>query len=276
MKLCKLVLFHLKENFYRNLILYFIWIVFSFIVFIGAYTFIHSFQLDNISFMDYIFYIYGGAKEYVPTFGEPFKLPYLWLLNHLLILYFVLGLADNNVTGFKTQIFYRCKNRYNWWLSKCIIILVKVTVYYLTAYGIYLILYSSIYHRLTFEFNSDYIFYIIQFGDNLKNTINWNMHLECILLPYLFTLSMAYFQMFLSLFFKSVYTYLFSVIICIASSFKNIPFFIGNFAMAVRNDKIINGGVNTKIGIIVYLVIIACSIIIGMFKFKKYNVVERS
>ena len=65
-------------------------IIYAIIVCFGCW----QFRIDLIareyigySLGDYFLYVFGGIKEYIPSPNEPFRIPYLFLLIHILILY---------------------------------------------------------------------------------------------------------------------------------------------------------------------------------------------
>ena len=98
------------------------YLLFSFLIILAFFEFrSNQISSENYSFslMDSILYIYGGIKEFIPTGGETFKIPYLWLLNHILILFFTLNYMHKDLVGFGQQTIYRSGSRTQWWLSKC-------------------------------------------------------------------------------------------------------------------------------------------------------------
>ena len=92
--------------------------------------------------------IFGGIKEYIPSPNDPFQIPYLWILNHLLILYFTLHYASDDLSGIGQQMIYRAGGRIKWWVSKCIWNFTSVVSYYIVSYHVLIAL--ALYYQLGF------------------------------------------------------------------------------------------------------------------------------
>ena len=45
--------------------------------------------------------------------------------------------------------------------------------------------------------------------------------------------------------------------------------------MPIRSDKIVSNGVNMEIGVIILILIAAAGVIVGLFKFKKQNILSK-
>jgi len=126
MRFFKLIKYDLSYGIFnlKNLIKYIIFILFFTVACFelsGRLMGISSYQdVSGISAGDHLFYIFGGMKEYIPSPSDPFQIPYLWLINHLLILYFTLHYASDDLSGVGQQMIYRAGGRIKWWVSKCI------------------------------------------------------------------------------------------------------------------------------------------------------------
>lgn len=275
MRFIKLLKVDIKQSFSPMLLRYLFFSVFMTVAFLGCRSFLQSFEIDNPGIQTILLYIYGGTKEYIPTFGEPFKLPYIWLINHLLILYVTLHYMKDDLIGFGMQVLYRSQSRMLWWLSKCLWQFIVVTIFYLIAWIILALLYGIFYSENFMSVIADAITDYIEFGESLKLEPDLHLFAEVTLLPWLFTLSMALMQMCLSLFIKPVFSYLISVVMCIDSSFQLKCFWIGNYSMAVRNEKVITNGLQTKTGIVIYFTLIVFTVFVGLIRFRKYNIIDK-
>ena len=117
MRFFKLIKYDLSYGIFniKNLIKYIIFILFFTVAcfeFNGIINNIISYQdIAGASLGDVMFYVFGGMREYIPSPNEPFTIPYLWFLNHLLILYFTLHYASDDLSGVGQQMIYRAGGR---------------------------------------------------------------------------------------------------------------------------------------------------------------------
>ena len=232
---------------------------------------------DNVSgasLGDWLFYIFGGVKEYIPLPNETFVVPHLWILNHLLILYFTLHYASDDLSGVGQQMIYRAGGRIKWWISKCIWNFVSVISYYLVSFSVITVfcLLRGCDMSLTF---SSFMRNIMYFGPKDLGLETWDIALEVSLMPFLVTLALSIFQMALSLVFKPAFAFIFSSVMLISSAYYLTPYLIGNFAMAVRSSKVVSNGVNLTDGIIATLVMIALGVIIGILAIRRHNILSK-
>ncbi len=273
MSLIKFIRFDIKNGIMRRLYVY---LVYSLFIVVSVWFFqgkLHSYEIEKYSIGDCLLFLYGGAKEYVPKTGEVFEMPYLWLVNHLLILYFTLNYTDNDLTGFGQQLIYRSGGRVIWWLSKCIWNIIMVSGFYII--GIIITLLLGI-NNAEFTLDiSEHISYVVNFGDQLKQNHTQKIALEILLLPILYSVAISLLQMSLTLLFKPIFSYIVSSSICLSSAYKLTPILIGNFSMAARNDKIVNNGVSSALGIISFSIIIILSVIIGVLIIRKCNILNK-
>lgn len=78
-----------------------------------------------------------------------------------------------------------------------------------------------------------------------------------------------------SLFIRPIYSFIITGIILLSSTYYQSPFLIGNYAMPVRCNTMIKGGVSPFIGIIFSLTLAICSFLAGVLRFKHYDVLKK-
>ena len=233
-----------------------------------------SFETDTNKLGDFFFYIFGGIKEYIPSPNDPFQIPYLWILNHLLILYFTLHYASDDLSGVGQQMIYRAGGRIKWWVSKCIWNFTSVVSYYIVSFTVIIIF--CLIKGNVFEMSfSSFMPMIMYFGPKDLGYETWDIALEVTLMPFLVTLAMSILQMALSLVFKPAFAFIFSSVLLISSAYYMTPYLIGNFAMAVRSSKVVSNGLNLTDGIIAAIGMIIIGIIIGVLAIRRYNVLSK-
>ena len=280
MRFFKLIKYDLSYGIFniKNLIKYIIFILFFTVAcfeFNGIINNIISYQdIAGTSLGDVMFYVFGGMREYIPLPNEPFTIPYLWFLNHLLILYFTLHYASDDLSGVGQQMIYRAGGRIKWWVSKCIWNFTSVVLYYLVSFSTIIVFCLIKGNEISLTFSS-FMRNIIYFGPKDLGLETWDIALEVSLMPFLVTLALSIFQMALSLVFKPAFAFIFSSVMLISSAYYLTPYLIGNFSMAVRSSKVVSNGVNLTDGIIATLVMIALGIIIGILAIRRYNVLSK-
>lgn len=231
-----------------------------------------SFEYTHYTYGEFLFYIFGGIKEYIPSPSESFPIPFLFLLWHMTILYFTSHYMYDDLTGFGQNLIYRFKSRTKWWLAKCI-----WNVLYVAAFYIFSLIAVLIFSKISGAdtslevLNKSEIFIIGQyqiFSDIYPVTI------ELLVLPMFISITVSLLQMTLSLIVKPLISYILSSVIFIASAYYQTPYLLGNYAMAIRSDSIVTNGVNATAGVIFALCVSAVSVISGIFIFRRYAIMN--
>lgn len=275
MRFIRFIRFDIRNGIWKQKKFYLLFMA-LFLLFCLDYTAkISSYHLDAKStYGDYFLFVFGGMKEYIPDPTEPFQIPFRWLLNYILILYYTSHYMLRDLTGFGQHILYRSKDRFVWWVSKCVWNAVYVTSFYIFAWMI--ILGTAICNNAqpTFEFSQN-IFYLVDLGGNAQIHMNRNIMFEVTFLPLIITQALSLMQMMLSLLVKPIFCYIINVIIILSSAYYLSSLLIGNYTMAVRSIKIVNNGVSAFPGVVLSVFIILVSIIAGAFIFKKYDILNK-
>lgn len=235
---------------------------------------LRSLGYSNASLGDYMLCISGGIKEYIPLPGEVFRVPYLWLIHHLLLLYLTLNYMPRDLKGFGQQTIFRAGSRSAWWLSKCAWQILSVCLGYALEWAMLLVLSVCTGVRVSLAV-SPFIMDFIDFGPNLLPSPNLNMWIFLTVLPLLFPISLGLLQMSLCLWLKPALSYLIPVSLCIASSYTIHPLLPGNYAMALRSSRVISNGVHAGTGLILLICLSLLSVIAGLVRFQKTNILGR-
>lgn len=260
-----------SRDLYKKLL---IWIIFFLLGCLEFYSILASFEYADHSLGDNFLYIFGGMEEYVPDPSNPFRIPYLWLINHILLLYFTLHYMHDDLTGYGQHTIYRSGRRGYWWISKCFWNIGMIIFFYLSAWVIILIISCFFDARLSFNI-SPYMSSLMNFGSKQIVTSSWELTIEITLLPLLVTLTLSLFQMVLCLIIKPIFSYIISVIILVSSAYYLSPMLVGNYAMALRSDKVVTNGLNTLSGILYSAFFIIACIVTGSIIFSKCNILNK-
>lgn len=223
--------------------------------------------------IDYLFYIFAGIKEYIPSLNDEFIFPAKWLLLHLFILYSTLYYPDRDLSSIGLNILIRTKGRFSWWISKSIWNICYVTacylVIFLTVYTFGLVINEPISLEITPMFVNDLLL-----AESTFDTFSSKLVPVIILLPLLVSISLNLLQMTCSLLIKPIYSFGLMGIILLASAYLMRSFFIGNYAMPIRSEYVVKNGLQMSTGVILSSVIIIFSFLIGVIYFKRYDILD--
>ncbi|SHH70975.1 hypothetical protein SAMN02745196_01142 [Clostridium collagenovorans DSM 3089] len=240
-------------------------------------------QEVTLSFADYYMYIFGGVKEgvvfgmkdYIPSPTTNFIMPIMWSIVFITLFYGTLNYPFNDMSGIGKQILIRTKGRISWWISKCIWNLICCLFFFSIILGVIwifcLITGAEISGKINVQLlNSVYNTKIEEIDGN-----NILMPVYMFVLPIIVTSAISIMQMTISLFIKPIFSFLVTVVLLVFSAYVLSPCLIGNFLILIRFDYIVANGLNFYMGIFVSIFVIVCSIIIGVLKFRHYDIINK-
>lgn len=223
------------------------------------------------AFMDYLIYFNKGIEPF--TRFDPnavFNIPGIWLCLHLYIFYLIADYPISDLRLLGKEILVRIENRRLWWISKCI-----TTVF--TVFLCYFLLFITIYiftlltrGHLSLQ-PSDILFKNI-FGYSYLQIKTIDFLVTVILLPFVITVSASLFQLSISLLSRSILSFLFIVIILVASTYYLNPLLIGNYLMLLRNNLFLINGVLTNQGFLLSGLFGITGYLIGHITIKEMNI----
>ena len=275
MKYIKLVKFDFKYGIMKIWYTYFIYAVLVLFACLDFFFRLKSFDITNFSLGDCLFYFYSGISEYIPKPEQPIQIPYLWLLLNLIVCYFNVHYMSDDLSGLGQYVICRCGKRCNWWLSKCLWNFTSVLIYFILSNLIVLLF--AILNHADFSFDISKNMNLICFmGDNLYPIAQWNIgFLQLYLMPLLVCAAISMLQMFISLFLRTLVSYIVTIVIYFSSMYKLSDLLLGNYAMILRSDTTAINGVSSSCGIIFSVGLIFVSVVSGLIYFKNYNILSR-
>ncbi|MDE6797109.1 MAG: hypothetical protein K2J36_03750, partial [Ruminococcus sp.] len=92
--------------------------------------------------------------------------------------------------------------------------------------------------------------------------------------PVLTSVVFSLLEMTVSLFIKTVYSFLLMSCLVISSAYLMTDYIIGNYGMIIRSNHILTDGINTERGIIILSVLVITAFIVGLIKFSKYDIIN--
>lgn len=220
-----------------------------------------------------LLYSFGGMQEYTPSPGEPFRFPAFWMLIYLLLAYITLYYPYNDLDESGQNILIRSGGRRLWWLSKCVWNISSVICFFVLAWVIFGLGCLATGNSLSLELSAN-IAGILKLDPGKYLLSPVRLIPQTFLLPLLVMTAMNLFQMTLSLFIKPFYSFIVTAAVLLTSAYYLSPFFIGNYAMPLRSDQMVENGVNLTVGIVVSVVIILISVIAGGIIFQRRDILK--
>ena len=248
-------------------------------IIIGFDFFIKMSNIE-ITVLDYLFYLFFGMEEYVPTPGNKFRFPALWVAVILYVSYITLYYPYKDLNGYGKNILLNTQSKKTWYLSKCMWVTISTIIYFLIGFVV-LSLFSIISGaEITADVSSNAVIKLIPFittEQNLfyNNAIYYKVTILHFVLPVIICIMNNLLQLFLSLFIKPFFSFIFTVSYSIASAYYLKCFMLGNYAMIARSNIFIDNGVNFTDGLLISLSVILVVIISGTVLFSKQDILNK-
>lgn len=279
MKFIKLLWFDVKNGLFKNKVL-----LLSALILSGAFflDFDNNVRMANRSgfsispsYADFFLYVYGGMKEYIPSPTNLFRFPIVWILWFVFLLFSTLNYPYNDLQSFGQQILVRTKGRFLWWVSKCGWNVLASGVFHgiIALAGLLLCLQTGV--RLSGGVNTQLLQVNFQIDSEQLVSKAVSLPLFVFLLPLLLSAGLNLLQMTLSLFLKPLFSFLAMAVLLVSSAYLLSPLVVGNYAMLVRSDRVISNGVSPAVGLAVSIALIAGSFLVGIVRFRYYDILNR-
>ena len=234
----------------------------------------------EITVPDYLVYLFFGMEEYVPSPGNKFRFPALWVAVIIYVSYITLYYPYKDLNGYGKNILLNTQSKKTWYLSKCMWVTVSTIIYFLIGF-IVLSLFAIISGaEITADVSSKVIIKFIPFITTEQNlfyndAIYYKVTILHFVLPVIICVMNNLLQLFLSLFIKPFFSFIFTVSYTIASAYYLKSFMLGNYAMIARSNIFIDNGVNFTDGLIISLGVILVVIISGTILFSKQDILNK-
>lgn len=222
MKFIKVLWFDLKNGYFKGVSCY---IFPLFIAIIGFFELHRRIAIwgTEVALGDYWMYLYGGMKEYIPTTGNPFQFPTMWIAVFLFSSFAVLNYPMKDLQNMGTQILVHVQGRTKWWISKCLWNVLSTVLYHGIILLVLVILCICFQEPLSFEAHADSI--ATMFGLWVSEFRGGGViPIAVILTPVILSIAINLLQMVLLLFTKPVFSFLVICIMMLSSAyFLSLP-----------------------------------------------------
>lgn len=234
----------------------------------------------EITVPDYLFYLFFGMEEYVPSPGNKFRFPALWVAVILYVSYITLYYPYKDLNGYGKNILLNTQSKKTWYLSKCMWVTVSTTTYFLIGLVVLSLFAIISGAEITPDVSSKVVIKFIPFITTEQNlfyndAIYYKVTTLHFVLPVIICVMNNLLQLFLSLFIKPFFSFIFTVSYTIASAYYLKSFMLGNYAMIARSNIFIDNGVNFTDGLIISLGVILVVIISGTVLFSKQDILNK-
>lgn len=278
MKYIKMFWFDLKNGILKNHLLFLCPIILAVLTFWDAWNRIQGYKeihLSSAAYGDYWFYVYGGMQKYVPAPGNTFQVPIIWMVVFILPAFLLLNYPVRDMQHVGTQMMVRIGGRTRWWLSKCMWNILATVLYHALLAGILLGLCFVFDVPLSSRIHVELQMLLFNlFGENTllpREVIPTVIYL----VPILCSMAFHLLQMTLCLFMKPIFSFFATAVLLVSSAYLLSPYIPGNYAMPLRYSWIFEGGVSFETGIAVAVILTVAAVVIGMIRFRKYEILNR-
>lgn len=227
------------------------------------------------TFGDYLMGCFQGSLPFRSDFQQNlyFRFPSRWLLVTVGCVALSLSYPFGDFRTIGVQFLIRSKKRLNWWLSKCIWCAMQTIYYFLE--GIIGLLVVCAYNGGTLNLNLTEEYLQSSFSDApelLRLPAGYLPVVQAICMAALVMFTLCLLQMTIGLILKPVIGFLAVSSVLFISSIWFSVLAIGNFAMAIRTELFLEGGLVVLAGIGGCGLVILASVIVGCVYIRRWNV----
>ena len=219
---------------------------------------------------DMALFVFGGMRKFIPSMGV-FPFPTVWLLVMGLACFSSLWYPLNDLYGFGKTVLTVCHSRTLWYLTKTFWCGTTVTLYFVFGWIVLLLSCQATGGRFTWEI-SPYMVELLAMTEVSSAVEEWQIAIQLTVLPWVVALALSQLQLFLSLWIQPALCWVISVVVLLSSAYSTNPLLFGNYAMALRDQQILQGGVNSITGLLYATAIILICLLAGVFTFKHTDI----
>lgn len=232
-------------------------------------------QLANVpgTWMDYMLCCFKGS---VPVTASPemsLALPIFWIMAMAGSLLLNLDYFLSDLTQAGQQIMIRSKTRQGWYLSKCAWNLCSCMLYMMllcTSVLLFTLLSGgTVSLQCTPSVMEIYLSELTVEPTLLSGLPGF---IAVVLMPLVTLMALNMLQMAVCLLVRPIIGFLISMAILVFSVYCNLPFALGNGAMAIRSALLVPGGISPGFATLTSMAILLASAILGAWKFQNTDI----
>ena len=225
------------------------------------FIFITSYQGENsLSYFDYIWNFVKGIPPFAGADrNQSFSIPMEWAVLHIICMFMNLKYPYIDLYERNIQFFIYSASRRNWWLSKCIWVVMNTVIYY-----------------SFFWLGAAVVNFIRQGGASSQVLIEinlWKQVLMLFVLPIFVSIAIGMVAVVFTVFWNPIIGMIVGLGIYIASVYWENSILIGNYSMIIRNYWVKGEGeIHTVKGILFSIIIILFTIAAGSLLIQKKEI----
>lgn len=229
-------------------------------------------NLPSFTYGDHILYLFAGMKEYIPSSGERFFLPTLWIFVILLFLYLTLYYPYRELMGFGKQMIVLSQHRVYWWISKCVWAVSSAFLYSVVLVAAALLFAYFTGAESCFAVSELFPSFLPFAADSL-HAYPWNLFSFFAAVPFVFML-LGLLELLLSLILRPIFSFVIVSAYVLLGTYFKFPVFIGNFAMAARSEVFVSDGFSPSTGILICCFGRVITICAGWLYFRRMDIMS--
>ncbi len=201
-----------------------------------------------------------------------FVFPTMWFLLNIVPCYLTLDYATRDLGGGGIQVITRLHSKSRWWISKCVLSVAAVCVYYIIIYAVLALLCLA--SGFDLSLIPDETIFAAQFSATFipEEVTSLQMLCALCLMPFVISAALCLVQMTLTLFMKPVFAYMIICAYLVAAVLCVSPLFLANFAMPVRSAAVGIYNFDCASGLLCAAAAALAAIIIGRFRIIRMDI----
>jgi len=277
-KSIKMIQFDMKNFFLKNRNRFFLPAVFSVVsyfilsIMVSDYQEIEAAAFHTweqapvkVTFLDWWYYVFAGLGKM--DIGEKFEVPACWLAANLFLLYMVSGYLSFSMKGMGKLVMIKCSSEKRWWLTKGVLNLFSVFLYYLLLVLPVLLITAA--RQCLFGF-TEYVAESQALPVPLEEGV-W-ASVCMIALPVFSSLALLFLMEWMELYIGASLSFLFMAVFMIVSAYLSIKGFDGVFLMLRRTGLFMENGVSWRQILCSGTAVIICTQVLGCKKCRKTDI----
>lgn len=226
----------------------------------------------NLNSMDYFLHIFEGMRPFNQFSDEKFQIPITWFLINMILFYFAGKYPYSEIyNNHGANVLLKGGSRGKWFLSKWLWSILCVMLYYFVAYAFVLIF--CLVAQVPISFDIKPIEY-----QNLLSPVFESTQIDVVkvmILPVITSMAAVSVQLVISLVTSAFMGFMFMAVLYISSAYYFTPFLVGNFSMLARSSIFCADGINVIQAISASILIIVLSLVVGIWVFRRQDIMER-
>lgn len=229
--------------------------------------------LSEASFTDFVLSAAGGGAPYRPESHAPFPLPIEWMLTMLLMMFIPLGYPLRNSMGIGKTLMIASGGRWNWWLSKCLWIILYVMAYWMCMLVVAAL--CSLLVSGELDPAPSESLYAFTWIDRFALVNGPRLLMPALGAAIAMSCALCLAQLVLSLVIRPILSYACGATLLFASAFFFNPLLTGNYLMLSRSGVFIEHGTDPLVGCTIGAAISILSACIGGYAFQRTDLLDK-